>query len=223
MDDYSTLAERVAAGVGDVHGCLILSRDGMVLGAYPGGDDGVAKPAWLRFATLGESQRGFVEFGDQIWVFVNRGPYAAFAIAGASVRPALLMDQLEQALLVAEEARSRRDPLRLPEVNPAPSGKPRTSLHPTGGQPDVELVPAPTVAASSREPTVTAAGSDDRGTEPEPEPGSAPDTAPDTAKEGRKEGPREVDEDGPEVDRVLLAKEFSGLLQVTDAGDEARS
>jgi hypothetical protein len=218
LDEYSTLAERVAAGVGDVHGCLILSRDGMVLGAFPGGDDGVAKPAWLRFATLGESQRGFVEFGDQIWVFVNRGPYAAFAVAGASVRPALLMDRLEQALLVAEESRSRRDTLRLPEVKPAPSGKPRTSLHPPADEPDVELAPASAEEAETSEPAPDA---EEQAAEEAD--AKASNAKASNAKEEGAKGSRGTDDDGPEVDRVLLAKEFSGLLQVDRDGDEASS
>ena len=41
-----------------------------------------------------------------------------------------MVDQLEQALLTAEEGRTRRDTLRVPDAATAPSGKPRTSLHP---------------------------------------------------------------------------------------------
>ena len=87
MDDFSALALRVALGVGDVPGCLILSRDGLVLGSYPEGDNGRVKQAWLRFATLGSAERGFIELADQIWVYAHRGPYAAFAVADISVRP----------------------------------------------------------------------------------------------------------------------------------------
>ena len=35
MDEYSALAQRVVRTMDDVRGCLILSRDGLVLGAYP--------------------------------------------------------------------------------------------------------------------------------------------------------------------------------------------
>ncbi len=136
MEEFSALAARVAASVGELRGCLILSRDGLVLGAFPEGEEGLVKPAWLRFATLGEPDKGFVEFGDEVWGYVRRGPYAAFAVTGTGTRPGLLIDQLEQVLLAAEEARSRREALRLPEVPAAPSGKPRTSLHP-------EVRPAP--------------------------------------------------------------------------------
>ncbi len=144
MDDYSALAQRVAVTVGDVRGCLVLSRDGLVLGAYPE-DESAVKPAWLKFATLGEPQKSFVEFGDQIWVYVHRGPYAAFVVAGASVRPGLLIDQMEQALLTAEEARTKREPLRVPDANAAPTGKPRTSLHPAAErQQTAEIAVGPT-------------------------------------------------------------------------------
>ena len=35
MDEYSALAQRVAMTMDDVRGCLLLSRDGLVLGAFP--------------------------------------------------------------------------------------------------------------------------------------------------------------------------------------------
>ena len=129
MDDYSALAYRIAGGVADVRGCLILSRDGLILGSYPD-DETAVKPAWVRFASLGDPERSFVEFGDQVWVYVRRPAYGAFAVANAGVRPGLVIDQLEGILRSAEEARSRRETLRVPEASSAPSGKPRTSLHP---------------------------------------------------------------------------------------------
>ena len=86
MDDYSALAYRIAGGVADVRGCLILSRDGLILGSYPD-DETAVKPAWVRFASLGEPERSFVEFGDQVWVYVRRPAYGAFAVANAGVRP----------------------------------------------------------------------------------------------------------------------------------------
>ena len=47
MDDYSALAYRIAGGVADVRGCLILSRDGLNISSYPRRRDG-------REAGLGE-------------------------------------------------------------------------------------------------------------------------------------------------------------------------
>ena len=81
MDDYSALAQRISLNVREVRGCLLLSRDGLVLGAYPDEEEGIAKTAWLRFCALGEPERSFVEFTDQVWAFVHRGPYGAFAVA----------------------------------------------------------------------------------------------------------------------------------------------
>ena len=133
MDDYSALAQRVAVSVGDVRGCIILSRDGMVLGSYPEDDESQAKPAWLSFMALGSPEKSFVEFPDQIWTYVHRGAYAAFAVAGTAVRPGVLLDMMEQALMTAEEARTKREPLRVPEAGVAPSSKPRTTLHPYPG------------------------------------------------------------------------------------------
>ncbi len=99
MDDYSALAQRIAVNVHGVRGSLILSRDGLVLGAYPEGDESLAKPAWLKFVTLGEPEKSFVEFGDQVWAFVKRGGYAAFSVADAGTRPGILVDQMEQVLV----------------------------------------------------------------------------------------------------------------------------
>jgi hypothetical protein len=129
MEEFLALAARVAASVRDLRGVLILSRDGLVLGAFPEGDEALIKPAWLRFAGLGEPEKGFVEFADELWVYVRRGPYASFAVSGSHARPGLVMDQLEQMLLAAEEVRAKRE-IRVPDAAPAPSGKPRTSLHP---------------------------------------------------------------------------------------------
>ncbi len=122
MDDYSALAYRIAGGVADVRGCLILSRDGLILGSYPD-DETAVKPAWVRFASLGDPERSFVEFGDQVWVYVRRPAYGAFAVANAGVRPGLVIDQLEGILTSAEESRNRRDTLRVPEASGGPPGR----------------------------------------------------------------------------------------------------
>jgi hypothetical protein len=275
MDDYSALAQRVAVSVGDVRGSLILSRDGLILGAFPD-DESAVKPAWLRFGTLGEPQRGFVEFGDQIWAYVHRGPYASFVVAGTAVRPGVLIDRMEQALLAAEEARTKREPLRVPDPAQAPSGKPRTSLHPPAARehpaevaevaatsdaprPDarawrrdgaadrsadagaghevVELdgdgAAAPQDGDRAREPDADAGAADPRAADAEaadagpPADGTSSPTGPGS---GLQREPRTLagaggrpDEDEAEIDRVMLAKEFSGLLQADADGDEETS
>src|SRR2546430_7284474 len=98
--DFSALASRVAA-FSDVLGCIILSTDGLVLGSFPPADgdgDGIKK-AWLRFAAIGEPERGFVKIDNQLWAYVSSGSYAAFAVAAGSTRPGILLDHLEQTLL----------------------------------------------------------------------------------------------------------------------------
>ena len=258
MDDYSGLAARAAAGVGGLRGVLILSRDGLVLGAHPEDDERLTKPSWLRFATLGEPERSFVEFADQVWVYVHRGPYAAFAVADAGVRPGLVIDQLEQALLTAEESRTRRDGLRAPDA-PAAAAGPRTTLHPTApaATPAPVVVPVAAEAAASppadrptpsraapsqgaKEQSASSADAPAKDGDPgepatsqeapaaatesgapthEPPKHEAPKlmTTPVTPKRGSKEG------EDSEVDRVLLAQEFSGLLQDPSADDEGSS
>ncbi len=262
MEDFSGLAARVGATVGELRGCLILSRDGLVLGAFPDGDDRLVKPAWLRFAALGEPDKGFVEFGDEIWVYVRRGPYAAFAVVGPGVRPGLVMDQLEQALMTAEELRSKRETMKLPEVPAAPTGKPRTSLHPemkpaapepqpvvvhtepAAAQPST-AAPSPTASPSpaatgaapswARPSGETPKASGDPGSPESPDsPRAKPEkvpatsaTAPATANaaptpsSGSVAETKEGGEEGEaEVDRVMLAQEFSRLLQDGDFSDE---
>jgi hypothetical protein len=267
MSDYAALAQRVTAGLAGIRGCLLLSRDGMVLGADPEGDaESQVKAAWLRFASVGEPERSYVEFPDQTWAFVRRGSYAAFVVADAGVRPGLLVDLLDQVLMAGEVERiHEREAMRIPEAPVAPSGKPRTILHRLGRL----AAPGPQPAAASvpdQEVTVvrSAAASDAPSSEPggpetaapEPEAGEhdagEPDTAdavePDAAEPEAAEpeagepgavdtepeqptapDPRSGDpppdetepEEEAEVDRILLAKEFAGLLQVPGEDDEA--
>jgi hypothetical protein len=149
MDEFAALAQRVVLTMDDVRGCLVLSRDGLVLGAFPEDQEAELKPAWLRFVHVGEARTGFVEFSDQLWAFVHRGPYAAFVVTGTSVRPGVMLDQLEQAVIAAEESRAKQKEitLKVPDAASAPSGRPRTSLHPPADRPAA----APVAAAAQAE------------------------------------------------------------------------
>jgi hypothetical protein len=129
MEDFTAIAARVAARVGEVRGCLILSRDGLLLGSYPEGEEALVKAAWLRFAALGEPEKGFLEFGLETWCYVRRGPYAAFALTEVGVRPGLVIDEMEACLLQAEELRTRSGPLKVPEAPAVPASEPRASQH----------------------------------------------------------------------------------------------
>jgi hypothetical protein len=221
MSDYHALAQRVRDGIKGIRGCLLLSRDGMVLGSDPEGDAEVTlKTAWLRFAALGEADRSYVEFPDQLWAFVRRGGYAAFVLADAGVRAGVLIDLLEQVLMAGEVERiHEREALRLPEAPGAPSGKPRTSFH----KPETRQLPQPQpqpvvageirVVASAPEVAETARSDDEQL--------SIPADAGDSASSEAPTPERPTDDDGAEVDRILLAKEFAGLLQVPRDDDEA--
>lgn len=218
MEDFNALAAAVAAGVSDVRGCLILSRDGLVLGAYPPSGEEAARPAWLRLARIGDFERGFLQLGTEIWCYVRRGPYAAFTLAGLEVRPGLVIDQMEQALLAAEESRARREGLRVgePATASAPSSKPRTLLHPEARaheQPVVISVEAPEgdlEQIASAEPLAAST----RQEAPSPVPSGPLEQSPPPAAEEPGTPRGEAEEAGEEsVDRFSLAREFSQLLQ----------
>jgi hypothetical protein len=246
MDELSGLASTLAAGVGDVRGCLILSRDGLVVGSFLPDGEGSVRPAWIRFAAVGEPERGFVQFGTETWCYVRRGPYAAFVVAGPAARPGLVIDHMEQLLLSAEETRINRSGARdEPAVPAVPSSKPRTPLHPErpAEEPVVGLdlgddasVTAEVGAASASEgagrPTemvgsvaTTTSDPADAATgepagAPSPEEGAPP--APPEPSAG--ESPRldaglwDLSEDRGDVDRFSLAREFGQLLQDSDEG-----
>lgn len=216
MSDYAALAQRVTASGRGIRGCLILSREGDVLGADPEGDvEQQVKAAWIRFAAVGEPDRSYVEFPDQTWAYARRGAYAAFAVAGADVRPGVVVDLLDQMLLAGEVERiHERQAMRVPEAPVAPSGKPRTILH------RPERAPAP---AAQPEPTPDVRIEDDV---PEVRGPTGPEERPPEGQgEGSPDVPRPAEESDPEeeveVDRILLAKEFAGLLQVPRDDDEA--
>jgi len=170
MDEFAALAQRVVLTMDDVRGCLVLSRDGLVLGAFPEDQEAELKPAWLRFVHVGEARKGFVEFSDQLWAFVHRGPYAAFVVTGTSVRPGVMLDQLEQAVIAAEETRAKQKEvtLKVPDAASAPSGRPRTSLHPPTDRPATAPVGSTPAAASAEMPSFAAptATPEEAGAEP---------------------------------------------------------
>jgi hypothetical protein len=216
MDDYAALVERVCFTLPKVTGCLLLSEDGLVLSAYPDDGNNVAETAWLHFCALGEPLRGFLAFADQVWAYVRHGPYAAFVVAGAGVRPGVLVDQLEQVLTnprirLPAETFHAPDP---PRPTPPAAATPEPPRSPPPPAPTPDLAPE-SEAESVAEP------------EAEPEAEVIPEVEhEDPAEEGSRTPvnfvDRAEDEEG-EIDRVLLAQEFSGLLQMHRADDEASS
>ncbi|MFN2544990.1 MAG: hypothetical protein ABR600_10560 [Actinomycetota bacterium] len=207
-NDYSALASRIAA-TSDVLGCMILSSDGVVLGTFPIGEQGGIKPAWLQFAALGAATRGFVRFSDdQLWAYVRSGPYAAFAVASAQTLPGVLLDNLEQALLLATDSRDHRlvaqKPTRVDLVTSEPL------------QPLAVAAPAApvafTAAAIARPPAPVAPAAAAWNVDQSRRPVEA-NPEPVMAREGAADDEKNPALDGDEVDRVALAREFSSLLQ----------
>jgi len=247
MEDFNGLASSLATGVSDVRGCLLLSRDGLVLGSHPQDDEAQVKTAWMRFAALGDPERGFTQFGTETWCYVRRGPYAAFAVVGLGERPGLVIDHMEQILLAAEEARNSREGVRAEAPAPAPAlptSKPRTPLHPEPRPLEEPIV----VTADAAEPRLAETVSWEAGVAAPPMPVGAAGVAAPPMPVGAageeppsSEGPAlEPDEAGldptpaapsrpdnvwgegqePEgdVDRFSLAREFGRLLQDGEDG-----
>ncbi len=230
MEDFNALAAALGAGIADVRGCLILSSDGLVLGAHPETAEIDARPARIKLAAIGEPERGFLQFGTEVWCYVRRGPYAALSVTGTAVRPGPVMDQMEQVLMAAEELRSRREGLRFetgPAPAPVPTTRPRTTLHPEPKPADQPVVIRSELAAAERAAAAFAAES-----APAPAPVRAREPAPPGPPPRlplRSPGPRipclrtsprsrsgaggKTAEEGEEVDRFSLAREFSRLLQ----------
>lgn len=220
--DFNAIASRVAA-LGELRACLILSRDGLILGVFPPRAEPEIRPAWLRVTSLGDPERGFIEFPTETWVFIRRGPYAAFAVGLAGARPGVMLDHLEQALLVAEEGRQRREAVRGPDRQ----GRPRSVLHP---EPRITPEPPapPVIPPRPERPVVVEPAAE--GT-----PGLSMDASPREdvdafpREEAAPEGPPTKDVGPPwtpsgemddEVDRVSLAFELSNLLQESYPDDE---
>jgi hypothetical protein len=181
MEDFDALAAALGAGIADIRGCLILSRDGLVLAGHPNAAEQELKAAWLRFAALGEPERGFVQFGTEIWSYARRGAYASFAVTGIGVRPGLVIDHMEQMLLGAEASRSKGDGPKVDAPAPAPSSPPasakrkrRSALHGDPAsieEPVVIHAEGPTAqTAFEAAPSASEAASQGQFEEVEPEP-----------------------------------------------------
>jgi hypothetical protein len=200
LEDFNALAMSLAQGMADVRGCLILSRDGLILGAHPEESERTTTRAWIRFGTIGDPERGFVQFDAETWCYVRRPPYAGFAVVGPGARPGLAIDHMEQMLLEAEESRAPQEGMRGTDgATVAPGSTPRSYLDAEQPAPDplVIDVPAPVVAWSSS------------GDPPDPPP-PLPSPEPETIDEP-------VGDDTETVDRP--ADPFSEL--VGDAGEQA--
>jgi len=203
--DFGALTHAVVAGVPDVRSCLMVSRDGLALGASPAAEEDRTLEVWTRIGSLGDVERGFVTVRDEIWVFCRRGTYGAVATASPTARPGLILDHLEQMVLMAEEARVRKEGFRLPSEREASSLDAsrglRTTLHKDRLIPEhVPSVEAPEIAAAG------SAAPEAEESRPSPEASSAVDKGVEMRE--RREGSAD---DSP-VDPVELSREFAAIL-----------
>ena len=132
MDEYAALAQRFVLSMTDVRGCLVLSRDGLVLGAYPGGRRD-RRQAGL--AEVRDARRGPEELRRARRTRSGRtssgGPTPCSWWPGRPCGPGVLIDQLEQALLDRRGGpRPDASRSRFPTRPPRPPGSRGTPLHP---------------------------------------------------------------------------------------------
>ncbi len=198
--DFAALAQRVVASAPDVRTCLVMSRDGLPLGSHPAAEEERTRTVWTRLASLGEVERGFAVFRDEIWVFSRRGPYAAVATAGPTARPGLILEGLDEMLLAAVEARARRSSAVRPEPErDRDRDRERELETPRGPRTPLHRDPKPT-APPPAQPARTGQGPSRPAPVSEPPP-ATPHTSPD-----------EAGSDDVWVDHVALAREFRGLF-----------
>ncbi|MGH2692750.1 MAG: hypothetical protein ACRDHM_09640 [Actinomycetota bacterium] len=191
--EFGDLAARMSAGVAGVRACLILSRDGLSLGAHPADGEARARKAWDALQQIGDPQRGFVDMGDEIWVVSARGAYAAIIVGSPEAKPGVLLDRMEAELAAVDLARAAEDS----PAGPADTrSRPRSPLHPEPRL-EVKAKPVPVSAGSASRPVVDLLAA---------EPKKHPDPPKRPAKPNRRGG-----KPGG-VDRVALAREFGRLM-----------
>jgi hypothetical protein len=209
--DLGELAARMCAGLDGVRACLLLSPDGLTLGAYPSDGEELGRDVWDRLEQIAAPQRGFLDLGDEVWVIAKRGPYTAVLVSAPALRPGILLDRVEALLRAAEETRTH-DAERAPSPPPkAEKRRPRPPLHKLAEparlaeEPPAAPDDAPPQYAASEE-LASAAGKVVDVAKLETEDVDAP---------GRKEADDAKDPtsvNGNEIDRVALAREFGRLI-----------
>jgi hypothetical protein len=231
MDEFAALAARIVEAVDDARGCLIVSRDAMVLAAYPAKSETEITGSLTRFLSLGPATRGFVELEEEIWCHVRHDSCSAFVVTGPAARPGLVIAQLDRALdrfddaeRLARPTEGRHEPApRLPasDRSTVPTvviehREPRSSAAPSAAGdrhlmlPDVDAPPPPPSPASGEGDGVRAGhpvAGPARASEPPPKPPSSEPEVPESDRVGR---PTEEEDD---VDQAEIAREFAGLLQ----------
>jgi hypothetical protein len=232
MDDFSALAARIVDVVDDVRGCLVLSRDAMVLAACPETSEAETTASMTRFLGLGGARRGFLELEDETWCYVRHDACAAFVVTGPASRPGLVIAQLDRALdrfdgagLGAGETGTRSVRAAAPRApgSPVPTlviahrDEPDAAGPPSGPsrrleRPDVRPQPARPSSASAAAGIAPPAAMRPIG---DGEPPSGQPISTSRERDGQQvERSHDRSTKGEdEVDEAEIAKEFAGLLQ----------
>jgi hypothetical protein len=212
--DLGELAARMCAGLDGVRACLLLSPDGLTLGAYPSNGEELGREVWDRLEQTAAPQRGFLDLGDEVWVIAKRGPYTAVLVSAPALRPGLLLDRVEALLRAAEETRAQGQEADRPPSSPpkAEKRRPRPPLH---------------KIAESAKPAEEPLPDSDETTPPQYEMSdqlaSAAGNVVDVAKLESEDadaaggpeaggGETPASGNGNEIDRVALAREFGRLI-----------
>ena len=221
--DLGELAARMCAGLDGVRACLLLSPDGLTLGAYPADGEDLGREVWDRLEQVASPQRGFLDLGEEVWVVAKRGPYTAVLVSAVALRPGLLLDRVEALLRAVEEARARQaqaGALKTEKRRPRPHRDARQREQGESGE------PAPSVPAEADD---LAPNGEAAGYTPPESLRSAASKVVDVARLEGEELPVEelpVEELEPEVDpdavdRVALAREFGRLIAESEQGEES--
>lgn len=208
----------MCAGLDGVRACLVLSADGLTLGAYPADGEDLGREVWDRFEQIAAPQRGFLDLGEEVWVIARRGPYTAVLVSAVALRPGLLLDRVEALLRAAEETRAH-------EAQPGPQGAPemrRPRLHPERQASPERATWRPHGGENGQAPSPKYS--------PPEELRSAASKVVDVAKleEGDLPAEGETEEvpeglpavDPNDIDRVALAREFGRLIAESEPGEE---
>ena len=104
--EFGALAAMMAKTVDGLQACF-LTRDGLIVDSFPARPQENARKAWVRLASLGDFEKGFLEFENEMWVYLQRGAHAVFAVATLEAQPGRLMDVVDELLGAMEEAREQ--------------------------------------------------------------------------------------------------------------------
>jgi len=213
--DFAALARSIRAVPG-VRVCLVVSREGLTLAVSPEELENEAVAAWSRMAVLGDVEKGFVSMGGEQWVFSRRGPYGALALGDPTARPGVVLAQLDQVLLAADEDRVwGREEIRATPPS-RPSGQPdpqqaarfRAPLHRAPAPTPPTPAPAP---ASTPAPAVSTPAPAPPTARPPQGPDAPGEKAPPASTPAKKPSPSQKSDEDWSVDVVEISREFGGL------------